>query len=71
MVLLGRHAGVEGVAGHAFLHSYPRRQFTPPPVDKVAFEDGLIRMVQAHKNVPRLFSGSSSTNLKASSIRKE
>ena len=38
----------------ASCNSYPGRQFTPPPIDKVAFEDGLRRMVQTHKNVPSI-----------------
>ncbi len=35
-------------------NSYPGRQFVPPPVDKQAFEDGLRRMVETHRNSPAI-----------------
>lgn len=35
-------------------NSYPGKAFVPPPVDKVAFEDGLTRMVKSHRNSPSI-----------------
>ena len=34
--------------------SYPGKAFVPPPVDQVAFEDGLKHMIETHKNVPSI-----------------
>jgi hypothetical protein len=35
-------------------NSYPGKQFTPPPIDKMAFENDLKRMVETHRNVPSI-----------------
>jgi hypothetical protein len=35
-------------------NSYPGRAFVPPPVDKVAFENGLRRLVETHRNSPSI-----------------
>ena len=35
-------------------NSYPGKQFTPPPVDKQAFETELKAMIEALRNVPSI-----------------